>query len=84
MLHQHSSWPSLASWSASRKGICLHKHIDTARFCSHIAKLSALRRRCYEIQCRDADFTDAYGQMIYRQSACYSTSGSIVVKIIDT
>lgn len=39
--------------------------------------------RCYEVKCRNADFTDGYGKPIERSSACYDESKSVVVRAVD-
>ena len=40
--------------------------------------------RCYEVKCAPLEVTDGYGQTIDRQSACYNSSQSVVVKIVDS
>ena len=39
--------------------------------------------RCYEVACRNAVFTDGYGEKIDRTQACFDESESLVVRIVD-
>jgi hypothetical protein len=39
--------------------------------------------RCYEVRCRNANFTDGFGERLQRSKACYNTSQSVVVRIVD-
>ena len=40
-------------------------------------------RTCYEVACNPKTITDRYGEVLDRQNACYDTSKTIVVKVID-
>ena len=42
-----------------------------------------LRRVCIEVQCRDAAFSDGYGNSIDRSSACYNSAQSLVLRVTD-
>lgn len=41
-------------------------------------------RRCYEFRCANMVFNDNYNETIDRSDVCYDTTGSLVIKIIDT
>ena len=45
--------------------------------------LDALRRKCYEVKCRNADIPDGYGNTLSRSRACYDESKSVVITIVD-
>ncbi len=44
---------------------------------------SVLCRVCIEVQCRDAAFSDGYGNSIDRSSACYNSAQSLVLRVTD-
>lgn len=39
--------------------------------------------RCYEVACRNAVFTDGFGEQIDRTQSCFDESESLVVRIVD-
>jgi len=39
--------------------------------------------KCLEVACENKDFFDNYGGWQQRSSACYDTSRTVVVKIVD-
>lgn len=43
-----------------------------------------LHRRCYEFRCANMVFNDNYDVSIDRSNVCYDTTGSLIIKIIDT
>jgi hypothetical protein len=40
-------------------------------------------RKCVEVACVDKDFSDGYGEKMYRKGMCYDEGKSVVVKITD-
>ncbi|KAF6265353.1 hypothetical protein COO60DRAFT_1689872 [Scenedesmus sp. NREL 46B-D3] len=38
---------------------------------------------CWEVSCVDSDFSDGFGSTLQRSSACYDTSRSVVIQIVD-
>ncbi|GLC43198.1 hypothetical protein PLESTF_001191300 [Pleodorina starrii] len=39
--------------------------------------------KCYEIKCRNADFSDGNGEYLQRSNACYDESKSVIITIVD-
>ena len=42
-----------------------------------------LDRVCIEVACRNAAFSDGYGNSIDRSSACYNSAQSLVLRVTD-
>lgn len=43
----------------------------------------SILRRCYEVACREARFSDGYGNAIDRSGGTCSRGGSVIVTITD-
>jgi hypothetical protein len=71
---------ALAAGSAIISCICVYQPKQLASFFS---LLCASCRSCFEVSCVDSDFSDGYGAKMDRSSACYDTSKSVVIKIVD-
>lgn len=62
---------------------------DLAGKCQYLNSLRTrpfhvLFRKCYEVRCRPAAFSDKFGNHIDRSHACYDPEKSIIVSIVDT
>lgn len=40
--------------------------------------------RCYEVRCKDTDFTDKFGNKLFRKGVCYDPEASVVVRTTDS
>ena len=56
---------------------------DTAAISDQSNEFDLSCGRCYEVQCRNEDVLDGFGEVLPRSKACYNTSESIVVRVTD-
>jgi len=80
----------LDGWSI-HKGSCglqyqwpdIYPGFDVAAISDASSEFADSCGRCYEVKCREADFTDGYGKEIKRKTACLDPSKTVVVRTVD-
>jgi hypothetical protein len=88
--YSRASFYGLDGWSI-HKGSCglgyqwpdLYPGFDTVAIADASPEFGGSCGKCFEVKCRNADFTDGYGSSISRSSACFDSSKSLVVRTVD-
>ena len=63
--------------------MCQYADAETVRMAQEAKPTTLYRRVCIEVACRDASFSDGYGNSIDRTSACYNSAQSLVLRVTD-
>jgi hypothetical protein len=72
------------SYSSACRSDCACKESQASPFLNlHPCPVLLFCRSCWEVSCVDSDFNDGYGAKCSRSNACYDTSKSVVIKIVD-